>query len=62
MEDAEVLSCFLLTTNISIEDALKRYEAERKERTKAITLKACRRSHIICGKDRELTQQWYDQL
>jgi FAD-dependent urate hydroxylase len=62
MEDAEVFSRFLLTTNISVEDALKRYEAERMERTKAIALKARRRSHIICGKDPELTQPWYEQL
>lgn len=62
MEDAEVLTRYLLTTNISVEDALLRYEAERKERTSAIVLKARKRADKIHGKDPEITQQWYEQL
>jgi FAD-dependent urate hydroxylase len=62
MEDAEVLTHYLLTTNISVEDALKRYEKERKERANAIVLKARKRADQIHGKEPEITQQWYQQL
>lgn len=62
IEDAEVLTRYLLTTNLGVEYALKRYEAERKERTAAIVLKARRRSEVIHGKEPAVTQQWYAQL
>ncbi|MGF1482234.1 MAG: FAD-dependent urate hydroxylase HpxO [Cyanophyceae cyanobacterium] len=62
MEDAEVLCRYLVTTNISVEDALKRYEAERKERVYNLTLKARKRTDTIYNKDPEATQQWYEQL
>lgn len=62
MEDAEILSRFLLTTNLGVEYALKRYEAERKERTSNLVIKARKRADIIYGKDPYLTQQWYQQL
>ena len=62
MEDAEVLTRYLVTTNLSVADALKRYEAERRERTSAIVLKARRRANQIHGIDPEITQQWYEQL
>jgi len=62
MEDAEVLTRYLLTTNVSVEDALKRYEIERKERANAIVLKARKRADQIHGKDPEITLEWYQQL
>lgn len=62
MEDAEVLCRYLITTNISIEDALKRYEKERKERVAKLTLKARKRTDTIYNKEPDLTQQWYKQL
>lgn len=62
MEDAEVLCCYLVTTNISVEDALKRYEAERKERVAQLVLKARKRTDTIYNKEPDLTQQWYEQL
>ncbi len=62
IEDAEVLSRYLLTTNLGVGDALQRYEAERKERTNAIVLKARKRADMIHGKEPEVTQQWYEQL
>ncbi|MBD2104580.1 FAD-dependent urate hydroxylase HpxO [Leptolyngbya sp. FACHB-261] len=62
MEDAEVLTRYLLSTNLGVEDALERYEAERKERANAIVLKARRRAEMIHGKEPEVTQQWYEQL
>lgn len=62
LEDGFVLTNYLTTTNISVEDALKRYEAERLERASAIVEKARRRAEQIHGKDPDVTQEWYDQL
>ena len=62
IEDAAVLTRYLVTTTISVEDALQRYEAARKERTAGLTLKARKRTDTIYGKDPDTTQQWYDQL
>lgn len=62
MEDAEVLCRYLITTNISVEDALKRYETERKERVAQLVLKARKRTDTIYNKEPDLTQQWYKQL
>ncbi len=62
MEDSFVLTHFLVTTNVGVEDALKRYEAERVGRAGAVVEKARRRAEQIHGKDPAITQQWYDQL
>lgn len=62
MEDGLILTQYLLTTNLGVEYALKRYEAERKERTSAIVHKARKRAEMIHGKEPEVTQQWYKQL
>lgn len=62
IEDSEVIARYLLTTTLSVEDALMRYEAERKERTSDIVLKARKRSDMTHGKDPEKTQQWYEEL
>ena len=61
-EDGLVLTQYLLTTNISIEYALQRYEADRKERTSAVVEKARKRAEMIHGKEPEITQKWYQQL
>lgn len=62
MEDGWVLAQYLLTTNLSIQDALQRYETERKARANAIVQKARKRAETIHGKDPEITQKWYEQL
>lgn len=62
MEDGLVLTQYLLTTNLGVEYALKRYEMERKERTSAVVQKARSRAEMIHGKDPAVTQQWYNQL
>ena len=62
MEDALVLSRFLVTTNISVADALSRYEQARKQRTADLVLKARKRTDTIYGKDKGHTQDWYEQL
>jgi len=62
MEDVDVLVRYLITTNLSVEDALKRYELERKQRTTDLVLKARKRADQIHGKDWEITHKWYEQL
>ncbi len=62
MEDGLVLTHYLLTTNLGVEYALKRYEQERQERTSAVVHKARKRAEMIHGKDPEITQKWYEQL
>ena len=62
MEDAAVLTRCLVTTNLSVADALSRYEKARKSRTADLTLKARKRTDTIYGKDRTVTQDWYAQL
>ncbi len=62
MEDALVLATCLQTNNISVEDALKRYETARKDRVADVVYKARKRSDITHGKDPEQTQQWYEEL
>jgi len=62
IEDAEVLTRYLSSTTIGVEDALRRYESERLGRTADIVLRARKRSHMTHGKDPEKTQQWYEQL
>ncbi len=62
VEDVEALTRFLVTTTISVEDALKRYEAERKERTANLVLKARQRTDTIYGKDPNITETWYKEL
>jgi FAD-dependent urate hydroxylase len=62
VEDVEVLTRYLVTTNISVSDALQRYEHERKDRTASLVLKARQRTDTIYGKDPALTQEWYEQL
>jgi len=62
MEDAAMLTRFLVTTNISVVDALMRYEASRKSRTADLTLKARKRTDTIYAKDKGATEEWYAQL
>jgi FAD-dependent urate hydroxylase len=62
MEDGLVLAQYLKTTNISVVDALQRYERDRKERTSAVVRKARQRAEMIHGKDPQVTQSWYQQL
>ncbi|MGB3491247.1 MAG: FAD-dependent urate hydroxylase HpxO [Elainellaceae cyanobacterium] len=62
VEDAESLTRFLVTTSISVPDALMRYQGERKERTANLVLKARKRTDTIYGKDPDATEQWYKEL
>ncbi|MEM8504173.1 MAG: FAD-dependent urate hydroxylase HpxO [Cyanobacteria bacterium P01_D01_bin.1] len=62
MEDAWALANYLLTTNLSVEDALIRYEDSRKERVAGIVLGARKRSNMTHAKEPEKTEQWYAEL
>jgi FAD-dependent urate hydroxylase len=62
IEDAEVLTRYLVTTNISVADALQRYQDARKDRTANLVLKARKRTGMIYGYEPTTTQQWYEDL
>lgn len=62
LEDVEVLTRYLLTTTISVPDALQRYASARKDRTRDLVLKARKRTDVIYGKDPHQTDAWYQQL
>ena len=62
MEDAWTLANWLFTTNISVTDALERYQSSRLERVAQIILKARKRSEMTHGKVPDKTQQWYADL
>ncbi|MEL6902591.1 MAG: FAD-dependent monooxygenase, partial [Cyanobacteria bacterium J06606_4] len=62
IEDGFVLAQFLKATNISVADALARYERVRKPRTAQLVYKARKRTDTIYGKDESATQDWYSQL
>lgn len=62
LEDVEVLSRYLLTTNIGVADALQRYQQARQDRTAQLVLKARKRAATIYGHDPVITQQWYVDL
>ncbi len=62
LEDAIVLANYLHTTNLSVEDALRRYEAARLSRVASIVKLARKRSDMTHGKAIETTQHWYKEL
>jgi len=62
MEDVLVLTNYLQTTNLSVADALKRYETARKDRVADIINRARKRSDMTHGKAPEVTKQWYEAL
>ena len=67
LEDSEVLAQFLLTTNVSISDALERYQKHRKRRCHEMQLKARERTATIYPKNMDeenfgRTEEWYQNL
>jgi FAD-dependent urate hydroxylase len=62
MEDGWVLANYLVTTNLSVADALNRYDADRAVRANGIVEKARERAEQIHGHDPAVTQAWYEQL
>ncbi len=62
MEDALVLSNFLATTNLGVEDALTRYSDERVPRAADIMRRASERAAVTHAIDPEATAAWYAEL
>jgi FAD-dependent urate hydroxylase len=62
LEDAWVLAQQLLTNNLGVPDALRRYEQARQARTAEIVLRARKRSEMTHGLDPSATQAWYAEL
>lgn len=62
LEDAWVLAQQLLTNNLGVADALRRYERARLARTAEIVLRARKRSEMTHGQDPRATQAWYEEL
>lgn len=62
MEDAWVLANSLSTTNVSVADALRRYQLARQSRTTAIIERARKRADVTHGTHPDKTRQWYAEL
>lgn len=62
MEDAIYLARSLQINTLSLDDALKRYQNKRNERTKEMVLRARKRCDVTHMKDEQVTQAWYDDL
>lgn len=62
LEDALVLAHYLASTDVSVGDALRRYEAERRPRTTEIVRRARKRAGITHGLDWGATNAWYEEL
>ena len=62
LEDALVLAHVLATTDLSVDDALARYEAQRRPRTTEIVRRARKRAGVTHGLDPDVTEAWYAEL
>ena len=62
MEDAIYLARSLQINTLGVEDALRRYQDKRNERTKEMVLRARKRCDVTHMKDEEVTNQWYAEL
>jgi len=62
LEDGLVLAHYLASTDVSVPDALRRYEAERMPRTTEIVRRARKRAGTTHGFDWDATRAWYDEL
>jgi FAD-dependent urate hydroxylase len=62
MEDAEVLSRCLATTDFGIPHALERYQQQRRDRAQLVARESRARTELMMGVDEAATRDWYDQL
>jgi FAD-dependent urate hydroxylase len=62
MEDAIYLARALQINTLGIEDALKRYQNKRNERTAEMVLRARKRCDVTHMKDEAITREWYEDL
>jgi FAD-dependent urate hydroxylase len=61
-EDALVLVHFLVTTSVGVEDALGRYERERRARTSRIVQGAREKGEAAMGIDTDANERYYAEL
>lgn len=62
MEDAIYLARALQINTLGLQDALKRYQNKRNERTGEMVLRARKRCDVTHMKDQLVTQEWYADL
>lgn len=62
MEDAEVLTRCLVTTDRGVAHALERYESQRAERAHAIARASRSRTELMIATDPAATEAWYQTL
>lgn len=62
MEDAIYLARALQINTLGVQDALKRYQNKRNERTGEMVLRARKRCDVTHMKDKLVTQAWYSDL
>ena len=62
MEDAIYLARALQINTLGVEDALKRYQNKRNERTAEMVLRARKRCDVTHMKDEAITREWYEDL
>ena len=62
MEDAIYLARALQINTLGLQDALKRYQDKRNERTREMVLRARKRCDVTHMKDEVITREWYDDL
>jgi FAD-dependent urate hydroxylase len=62
MEDAIYLARALQINTLGLQDALKRYQDKRNERTREMVLRARKRCDVTHMKDEIITKEWYDDL
>lgn len=62
MEDAIYLARVVQINTLGLEDALKRYQNKRNQRTAEMVLRARKRCDVTHMKDEWVTQAWYDDL
>ncbi len=62
MEDAEVLTRCLVTTDLGVPQALERYQELRRGRAHRVALESRARTDLIMGVDPAATAAWYERL
>ena len=62
MEDAIYLARALQINTLGIQDALRRYQNKRNERTAEMVLRARKRCDVTHMKDESITREWYEDL
>ncbi|MEA2332874.1 MAG: FAD-dependent urate hydroxylase [Thermoleophilaceae bacterium] len=62
MEDSLVLARCLLTCGVGVDDALARYDSERRHRAEPVVAAARHRCEVMCGFVPGDSERWYEEL